>query len=193
MLTRKNIQAIWPKEFKEIVDFNVAEGNGLACALIGGLPFYKLSDVIYYMASNYKITMQEVIELIKIQEPKDTATYDIYEAMERLANGENPGIPATGDTNKDALALRTLATAYKDKTLARQKDISNKEKTRELLPKADLMDSLNKIADMYEERFGDHLFRKIQEVNGDYFKVRDLVGNLHDEVVQEINRIEESL
>ena len=196
MLKRNEITQVLPWQ---LFDFQEAERSGLKSYSegVGGISArYKLSELVYFLATSGPVTMQQVIELIQVFEKQvevRTGEFDIFEALERMANGENPAIPATGDLKQDSIILRTVASAYRDKTSARKQELANLATEKELLPKPVLMEGLNRIADMYQDNLGEQFFRELERAGADYATVRDRVSWIHDQVVKEINKMEEGI
>lgn len=164
---------------------------------------YRLVDVLAMcrrIPDNW-LTGDKIFQLIKVmtddvKTKANKGEFSVKDAIESLEAGEHPDFP-------DAQTAQKTYSAYKHYTDAKIRETERKVQEGELVPKKQLVDAVNQIANMYQNRFGEAFFREFESQKEDiiaaaesdelYLYIRELMAPEHDVIVDEINKIEEGL
>ena len=167
----------------------------------GNSNFYFLVDVMEYLKEIEELTLDNLRNIIRVaaldaRNKQTSDEFDITEALRQLADGELPEFP-------DAKTAQTLSVAHKNFEDARTKEQDRRTKGGELVDKTIVMTQVNRVATLYEEKFGEAMFRKLERLADDatgaietgtfYEFIREQMAEEHDECVDEVNRIEAGL
>ena len=158
--------------------------------LVEFLDIYKNGE--YLTAGRIKTVLREAYQDVT-NRVEQTGT---SEALEVLMQG---GIPNFENGNE----ARNLTAAYKNMEDAKKREVERKKASGELVNKSILRDKINKIADLYEQKFGEILFRELESkadavkaaIENDTFYefIRELMSPLLDENIEMINIMEAEL
>ena len=206
MVRRAHIAKVFGCTREDMVD---AEADGLPAytkSLIdkgnkSTFKFYELHEVILFFHTKQQINLQRVLQLIymastdarALEMNGNSPSDDAQTLMWQLVDGGRPNFP-------NPTIAKTVTAAYKNYVDAQTKEQDRKMKSGELVDKSLLMNKVNQVANLYEDKFGEAFFRKIQGKQEDlqeameqdmlYEFIRDNMAQEHDDIIEEINRIE---
>lgn len=206
-ILRKHIAAAWQIYN---VTMSQAEQGGLTfiTGKSGGEKLYDLADVLEHYAALFpevkkrKMNMDDITRLIRIVSldanhmEAGENQFTVHGALEILENGGIPHYP-------DATTAHKISIAFKNHVDARRKALDHMQANGEVVAKTLFMEKVNEIANLYEDKFGDSLFREMERrqneiaasilANNFYACIRDIIGQKHDDVITEVNHIEERI
>ena len=210
LVQRKHLSVAWRMKSDDI---GWAEHEGLPTIDNGPgrAKLYQLADVLEFFGANQhrafahcfkrEMALSDVTKLIRcIMEDVSAQAiaggqFTVQGAIQELFSGAVPNYP-------DPKTAHQISVAFKNQVDANKREQERKRDARELVAKQDMMDSINSVANLYEQQFGDNLFRDMESVQdeiagsivtGDFYVfIREFMAKRHDAVVIEINRIEEA-
>ena len=183
--------------------FQTAEKDGLSYEIHGDeqAHAYDLTELIRYFQKD--VLTKSVVRLLELAslDPKKVQSkgrkmFNASEAMQALERGEIPDFPDASTAQKTTSSLKNIVDA-------RTKEQDRRIRAKDLVEKELVMRQVNTVAGLYEDKFGEKFILNISEqTNAILISIADgafhewfqrAVGEAHDEVIIEINRIEAGL
>ena len=184
-------------------DIMAAEERGLEYLAHGKgtTRMYRLVDVTNFLHRDGKLKLSILVGLIRLasqdaRNQQPGGNFDVATALEMLEKGEMPAFP-------DATTAQKVSTAHKNFMDAKTKEQDRRLKAAELVDKSIVMTQVNRVANVYEDKMGENLFRKFERLaprataaleDGTFYEfVRETMAQELDDCIDEVNRIEEGL